>query len=163
MIENINSFRKALFTLFFVMKKTTRLVLCVIFPLTSGGLIYILFRKDSLKMFSWFHKIGLSELISSARVFAPSFVPPDWVIYSLPDALWLFSFTSLILLLWENKLTLNAILWVAATTVIGIFSEIGQALKLVPGTFDSLDLLLLLLASTISFIITFRNRTTKTI
>ncbi len=145
------------------MKKSIRFILCVLLPLTSGGLTYILFRKDSLRMFSWFHKIGLSELISSARVFASSFAPPDWVIYSLPDALWLFSFTSLILLLWENKLTRNAIFWSTAATVIGICSEIGQALKLVPGTFDSLDLLFLLLASTLSFILTFRNRTTKTI
>ncbi|MNL57990.1 hypothetical protein D3C87_1815890 [compost metagenome] len=42
--------------------------------------------------------------------------------------------------------------------IIGIFSELGQLFKCVSGTFDITDLLLILIASALSFLQVFNNQ-----
>lgn len=125
----------------------------VLLPLFIGGLIYVLFRALNLKMFRWFEFIGLSTIVQAARQkvsFASDI--PDWIIFSLPDALWLFAFTNLMLQIWHYKISRQSFVWITLAPAIGIFSELGQAAKLVPGTFDFTDLSLLCIASIIPFI-----------
>ena len=76
---------------------------------------------------------------------------PNWVKYSLPDALWLFSFTYIIINIWNYKINEHSFFWVFSATLIGIFSEIGQLIELIPGTFDKVDLILLLIAAILPF------------
>ena len=124
----------------------------VALPLLLGGLIYILFRAESLKMFTWFEAMGLSDFIKNIRK-ARVFSVPEWVIFSLPDALWLFSFSNIMLILWGYKLSKQSIIWIFAAPIIGLISEFGQAVSVVPGTFDLLDLIFLFFASILPFII----------
>lgn len=111
-----------------------------------GGLIYIFFRTDKLLMFSWFKRLGLSSLISYIRLFSDEFILPEWVIYSLPNALWTYSFMFSFVLLWKNSINLYSHIWFALVFFISVGSEIGQLLKIVPGTFDFIDLFLCLIA-----------------
>jgi len=145
------------------MLKFNRLTLTVIFPLLIGGLTYILFRADSLLMFRWFDNFGLGEIIKTARQSIGHSNLPAWTIFSLPDALWIFSFTSFILIIWQDKFSAQSIPWILIAPIIGLFSEIGQAFHLVRGTFDLTDLTLILIASFFSFIITIKKIKTQTI
>ena len=116
------------------MQTHQRLTLTVIFPLLIGGLIYILFRADSLLMFRWFDNLGLGKTIIALRQFNHGqFNLPAWTIFSLPDALWIFSFTNFMLITWRDKFSGQSVLWIFIAPTIGVLSEIGQAFHFVRG------------------------------
>ncbi len=52
--------------------------------LLLGGLVYISFRQDTLKMFNWFDSINLSAVISELRLYTLplSDYLPKWFLYS---------------------------------------------------------------------------------
>ena len=110
--------------------------------LLLGGLVYISFRQDTLKMFNWFDLINLSEAILGLRSYTLALADflPNWFLYSVPDGLWLFSYISILLVVWDNKISKHNIHWLLLVPTIAIVSEIGQLLGIVPGTFDILDL-----------------------
>lgn len=134
------------------LRRHNRLTLTVILPLLIGGLIYILFRADSLLMFRWLDTIGLRQVIETARQFIEHSYLPSWTIYSLPDALWVFSFTNFMLIIWHDKFSAQTAFWVFIAPTVGLLSEIGQAFHFIRGTFDPTDLALILIASTIPYI-----------
>jgi hypothetical protein len=122
-------------------------------PIFIGGMIYVLLRSDKLLMFQWFDKMGLARLINEWR--GNTYVKhgyPDWLVYNLPDALWVFAFTNFMLIVWKNKLTIHSIAWILLAPLSGIISEVGQALHLVSGTFDIIDLTFILVASVAPFL-----------
>ncbi len=116
--------------------------------LLVGSLIYILYRPGNLLVFEWSSFVGLEEVVlalqESSVVLA--FDPPGWVLYSLPDMLWVVSFGHAIYaVLTGADVGLKAFL--GAATIIGTMalgSEVGQAFGVVPGTFDWWDMLLYL-------------------
>ena len=87
-----------------------------VLTLIIGGLIYILFRTDSLVMFKWFAALSLDKPIEYLRdsTLTVKNHLPDWFLFSLPDGLWIFSY---------------------------ITFELGQLFNIVPGTFDAIDLI----------------------
>ncbi|MFV8364763.1 hypothetical protein [Flavobacterium sp. XS1P27] len=122
-------------------------------PVFLGGIIYLTYRVDTLLMFNWFKWIGFTDLVIFLRTNnqLQNLTIPNWVKFSLPDALWLFSFTYIILLIWDFKITRHSVLWILLTPTVGFFSEIGQLIGIIPGTFDKVDLLLLLLSTVLPF------------
>jgi|SRR5690554_48677 len=132
-------------------------------PTFLGGLIYLVYRNDSLEMFNWFEQINLGSFVNFLRTneFLQNLSLPAWVKYSLPNALWLFSFTYLLLLIWNFKINKQSILWVFIAPVIGVAFEVGQFFKLVSGTFDINDLFLLTLAAILPFSLMLNLKTTK--
>ena len=64
--------------------------------LSVGCMIYILFRQDSLLMFTCFDKLQIMGLIQHIRNTGTEYSVFDWVKNSLPDGLWLFSYKILI-------------------------------------------------------------------
>lgn len=122
-------------------------------PVFLGGLIYLTYRANTLLMFNWLKFIGFTELVNFLRTNnqLQNLTIPNWVKFSLPDALWLYSFTYTILLLWDFKITRQSVLWIFLAPTVGIFSEMGQLIGIIPGTFDSSDLLLLLLSASLPF------------
>ena len=125
-----------------------------ILPLIIGGLIYLTYRTDTLKMFGWFEYIGLSNTVDLFRSnqFLQSLTVPNWIKFSLPDALWLFSFNYILLTLWDFNVTRQSIFWLILAPTVGLFSEIGQLAGIIPGTFDIVDLVLLSIATIIAFL-----------
>ena len=145
------------------MKK--QIILGCLFSILSGGLIYVLFRQDSLKMFSWFESVNLSNSISEMRLFTIplSIYLPDWFLYSLPDGLWLFSYVSFLLVVWGNVISKHNIHWVILVPLIAIFSELGQLIKVIPGTFDVVDLCSYFLGAVLPILIFANLKTNKPI
>ena len=145
------------------MKK--QIILGCLFSILSGGLIYVLFRQDSLKMFSWFESVNLSNSISEMRLFTLplSIYLPDWFLYSLPDGLWLFSYVSFLLVVWRNIISKYNIHWVLLVPLIAIFSELGQLIKFIPGTFDVVDLCSYFLGAVLPILIFANLKTNKPI
>lgn len=136
------------------MQRPTLVIFHVILPLFVGGLIYISFRSKSLTMFNWFNTIGISGFTNSIRIF---FNPmnnylPSWVFFSLPDGLWVYSFSSSFIIVWDENFKV-ARLWLVIPLLTGCFAEILQLFKIIPGTFDSIDFLICLCASFLSKII----------
>lgn len=131
----------------------TKKIIIGTLPVIVGGLIYLTYRTDTLIMFGWFKKIGLKDTIEFLRSnqLLQSLIIPNWVKFSLPDALWLFSFTYVTLFIWDNKMSKQSIFWIFLAPLIGIFSEAGQLIGIIPGTFDKIDLILLLIAAILPF------------
>lgn len=127
-----------------------------ILSLLTGGLIYILFRASTLKMFGWFNKIGLTYVINTARDFTLNYSGyfPNWFKFSLPDGLWLFSYVCLLHLIWYDKEIKKSLHWTLIVPTIAILSELGQLAKIIPGTFDSVDLIFYIIGTISPFLIT---------
>jgi hypothetical protein len=141
-------------------QKHIRILLTAVTPLIFGGLIYIIYRSETLLMFKYFNKIGLSENIIKLRQVFENIILPSWTIFSLPDALWIFSFTNLMLIIWDYRITIQSIIWILIGPFIGIVLEIGQAFHLIRGTFDIIDLIFIIIASILPFnkFIHFKNK-----
>lgn len=103
-----------------------------------GGMIYVLFRPQHLLMFDWIETIGLTDGINTMRE-RGNILFPEWIIYSLPDGLWIFSYSLCIGSIWEFEIKkcIPALLMLPA---ISVFDEILQSLNMVPGTFDLMDI-----------------------
>lgn len=114
--------------------------------LIIGGLIYILYRSDSLLMFDWFHKLGLSNFIDAIRIDTNKLNLYGWVKNSMPAGLWLFSYMFVIDSIWgkEKNAVYNCFLYVLP--IIAMSSELMQYFKFISGTFDIMDLLSYILA-----------------
>lgn len=132
----------------------TKKIIIGLLPVILGGLIYLTYRTDTLIMFGWFKKIGLADTVAFLRSnqHLQTLTIPSWIKFSLPDALWLFSFNFILLTLWNFNVNRQSAFWLFLAPTIGLFSEIGQLVNIVPGTFDFMDLVLLLLASLIPFL-----------
>ncbi len=126
----------------------------VAIPLIFGGLIYISFRSLSLRMFNWFKLIEIYPITSLIRNIIHPFKSafPPWFYFSLPDALWVYSFSSALLILWKDCFQKGKFM-LFIPLIFGSIVEIAQGLKLFPGTFDSLDLIFTFLALCLSAII----------
>lgn len=123
-----------------------------------GGLIYVLFRSPSILMFEWFDQINLSKYVLELRSHIDSYslILPNWFLYSLPDGLWLFSCVSLLLIIWDNKVSKKNIFWILLLPIIAVSSELAQFMEIIPGTFDILDLIFYI-AGTVLPILFFTN------
>lgn len=119
-----------------------------------GGMIYILWRSDTLTMFSWFNYLGISEVIGKIRIASESFstVLPNWLVYSAPNALWFFSGIVVFDLIW-NQETKMKILWLSLFCLLAVGSEIAQAVGIVEGTFDYQDIILMIIAGLLAFFV----------
>ncbi len=134
-----------------------------LFTLLLGGMVYISFRQDTLKMFRWFDSINLSAVISELRLLTLPLSDhlPNWFLYSLPDGLWICSYLSVLLVVWDNVISKHNIHWLLLVPMIAIFSEIGQLFKIVPGTFDILDLIFYLGGTVLPILIFTNSKTIK--
>lgn len=119
--------------------------------LVSGSMIYICFRPKSLLMFHWAQAAGISGYIylirDTAKPIGRAF--PEWVIGSLPYAMWVLSYMLAQRSIWHHSRSLASCFWILTAPTIAILSEIAQSLKIVPGTFDWIDLLVLAMAAII--------------
>ena len=105
-----------------------------------GGVIYVLYRNTNLRMFSWFKQLGLSSFIAHIRE-NTNLTLPDWVVYSLPDGLWMCSFFFAMQVIWLND---NSRLLLYTTLILPLFivlTEILQYFDVFPGTYDTIDLI----------------------
>jgi len=127
------------------MKQRHQLILSHLLSLSLGGLIYILFRSKNLILFNWIDSFNLPlENIRSSTI-KFGLLLPDWFVFSLPDGLWLYSYLTLTLFIWGNRINTENIIWILLTPFIVIITEFGQLLNLFPGTFDFIDIVFYIL------------------
>ena len=116
--------------------KLKKVILHIALPIFVGSMIYILFREKELLMFNWFNYLKLNFIIDFLRnnFYEYRIYIPKSILFSLPDALWVYSFTMFLSIYLKNKIILS-------TVFIGsIIMEILQ-LWFVAGTFDIYDVI----------------------
>ena len=79
----------------------------------------------------------------------------NWFFFSLPDGLWVYSFTSFMLIVWGLKFSRHSLFWISIGPLLALGSEMGQAFGVVGGTFDPTDLILCLIGSILPVAILF--------
>ena len=113
-----------------------KVILHIALPFFVGSTIYVLFREKTLLMFDWFSYLRLDFIIDFLRnnFYEYRIYIPKSILFSLPDALWVYSFTMFLSIYLKNKIILS-------TVFIGsIITEILQ-LWFVAGTFDIYDVI----------------------
>lgn len=134
-------------------------LLASFFTLIAGITIYLLFRPASLKVFSWLDYLNIDFINSDLRktAFRHHNLFPDWFLYALPDGLWIFSYVSLMLCIWNFRINVSSLFWISIVPLVAIFSELGQLFHMVPGTFDTSDLLFYCLGMVLPLLIIFKK------
>ena len=129
-----------------------------VFPILVGGAIYLVCRPETLLVFSWADNVGLSPFIALAREHLGWLCDeaPSWIIFNLPNGMWAFSLFAVIKVIWGTRAP-EAMFWLLLAFVFTFGLEIGQAISLVPGTFDPADLYAMLTGAIIALIIVRSN------
>lgn len=114
----------------------------VLLPVIAGATIYLSWRSPTLLVFDWLRASGFGGLIAAWRAAVAPFANdfPEWVLFSLPDVLWVYALTFGMMIVWLPTPGWRGGLWVASGGLIACGGEIGQAAGLVAGTYDHLDL-----------------------
>ena len=107
-------------------------------PLLIGGLIYIGFRENSLLMFRWFEALNIINLIELYRNYVNNISLPEYVIYTLPNGLWVFAFLMYIHITIISKIR---ILLLISCIIVSLSFEFLQIFNIIPGTFCWSDFL----------------------
>lgn len=118
---------------------------CSFISLILGMAIYILFRPPELLFFDWVNNTGLYgslESIRSKSVLWNSFLP-DWFIFSLPNGLWAFSYSLLMIFLWSKSTAVIKYFWIGSIPLVVFGFELLQFSGNLPGTFCRHDLIFL--------------------
>ena len=124
----------------------SKFIIHVTIPLLAGGCIYIFFRSPDIKMFEWFNTIGIIEIILNLREVAQSNINLNsWILYSLPDGLLTYSFTSSMIILWRNNDRLGKT-FIYLPLMLSVLSELLQYFEIISGTFDRNDLSVVLIS-----------------
>ncbi len=119
-----------------------------------GGFIYIIFREKKLLMFSWFSSLEIINFVDYLRNNTLHIqLIPDWIKFSLSDGIWVYSLTSLMLIIWYRDTNKLRFIWLFIGPILGLAAEFGQLVKIVPGTYDNIDFLLLLIATILPFVL----------
>jgi hypothetical protein len=79
---------------------------------------------------------------------------PKWIVYSLPGALWLFSFQTAFLLI-TNSATIMKVFWLVLLAFIAFGIESAQMLNITDGVYDYMDNIAYLMATLLSFLLLF--------
>ena len=116
-------------------------ILAGVILLVAGGLIYTLFRPTTLLGFRITDAIGLSPLINNWRTALATQQPAPFIVYCLPNGLWSAAFILIMDRLFAHQPLRQRLCWTAVIPGIGIAAELLQAVGIVPGTFDWLDIL----------------------
>lgn len=117
--------------------------------LSIGGTIYLLFRPSYLLMFDWLRTIHLFGVLDSIRFTNHSI--PEWIEYSLPDGLWVFSYFLFIGCIWDFNID-KCWFFLLILPFVSVLDEMLQFFHLVPGTFDLLDIVAYIVASYIGML-----------
>lgn len=100
-----------------------------------GANIYTDLRGFSHGLFRWVDSVFPMNL----QVFSNSWIDNSFVLYNLPDGLWMLSLFLLIILIWEKTSKSSVYTWLTIGFSTGILYEVSQHFGKVSGTFDIMD------------------------
>ena len=104
--------------------------------LIIGMAIYLLFRDLNMVLFSFLPK---PHFLAGFLIPVKPSIFSSFLLYNLPDALWFLSGILLLRFVWFDKPKLQNI-YIAYFCGIALILEASQIIKIVPGTFDAMDL-----------------------
>lgn len=78
------------------------------------------------------------------------YMPYNIIRYYLPDALWAFSFTSCLLIIWERKINVK---WMLSIIILSPLFELMQHNNMIKGTGDIFDIIIYYFSFSIALII----------
>jgi len=119
----------------------------VLLPLGIGSSLYILFRVETLLVFSWIDAFGLTPFVREARVAVQgvAHLLPEWLLYHAPGGLWVHAASAAMLLVWRGSADPMRWAWIGAPLGLAVAGEFGQRWSVAPGTYDVWDLVAYLL------------------
>ena len=107
--------------------------------LMFGGYIYLAYRDKSLIMFQWVSSLHLDGAIEYIRRDYRTDCINEWLVYSLPDGLWISSFIIIMYCVWRKAKKKERMTWVLSLPLAALVSEIMQLFGWLIGTFDWVD------------------------
>lgn len=131
----------------------TKIGLFGFLPILFGGFIYVISRTETILFFNWTKSAGIESGIKTIREFFKNHQVSEWVKFNLPDLLWVFGFTSVMIIIWEGYKSRTKIFYISTPFFIGIASELIQFYKHEYGTFDINDIVCYMLGTIMSIII----------
>lgn len=123
------------------------IVILILTSLLSGLLIYFITRSESIYLNQWLNRVEHGSILLGFQGLILNTQVPGWMIYSLPDGLWMLALTMLILLIWDFEINKKSIIWIAFAIAAGILFEISQRFDIASGTFDIVDLIFILVGA----------------
>ena len=132
-----------------------KLIFLSILSILLGGVIYIAFRSSSIILFKWIDYIVLIDPVENLRIVTLPYKEylSEWFLYSLPDGLWMFSYSCIVLVIWKRKITKYSLLWLLSLPMISILFEVLQYYNYFNGTFDIVDIFFFLMGSLLPILI----------
>ena len=108
----------------------------------AGGMLYILFRPGNYVFYRWIDGFGLDALLGRIRSFGMPLLDklPAWFVYSLPNGLWAFAYTTMICSLWAGSRSKWRYAWYATIPLLVFGFELLQLTDLIAGTFCWIDI-----------------------
>ena len=106
------------------------LIINCMFPMLIVLFIYIFFRNKP-----FYHSSNLENTYISNFIIIS--------INSLPDALWIYSLTSLLIQIWYPEKMHN--FFAFSPIILGLLFEVFQYTKIIPGTFCTFDILFMII------------------
>lgn len=110
--------------------------------LCTGLIIYGGWRITVPTIFVSLNDYGIGYMSLRLRNFVDGLgiVPPDWMVYSLPQGLWVFSYTLIIGIIWNGAPKLLQWIWMSTAIILAIGWETLQYLNVLSGSFCWMDL-----------------------
>lgn len=129
----------------------------IAFSLLLGLGIYLGLRSTSSPFYTLAANLGFKSETDAYRIQIQKFQYPDWLVYSLPDGLWMFSFVLFNLTVWDFTINKQSKIWIYGSILMGLSYEILQSIVKGYGVFDWIDLGLMLLAVLVSSLFVSKN------
>lgn len=145
-------------TLRFPYMRSVLKISLAVFVLIVGGFIYVVFRSEDLLMFNWFRSLGLNSFVIKLRDSYSLMSIQNWVRYNMPAGLWLFSYMLIIDSIWEDGNSSTYQFFITILPIAAIVSEAMQFFRILPGTFDVMDLISYILAIFLFLTINYKNK-----
>lgn len=105
-----------------------------------GGMIYVLYRPESLLLFRVTYALGITPLIDMLRSHISRFMLPSFMINSLPAGLWTASYLLMMFVTTKSHTRRFRLMIALPLPLMAIVLEIMQFLGWCPDTFDIYDL-----------------------
>lgn len=119
-------------------------ILLSFIAICAGASVYILFRPAEASFLNWFTFLESGHWLDALRdrSLSLSSLLPKWLLFSLPDGLWAFAFTLLVLSIWSGSNSLLRYFWYLSIPLLVFGFEILQLTGALRGTFCLNDILL---------------------
>ena len=111
-------------------------------PVILGGMIYVLWRPDTIRFLGWFDLIGIDFPLAIIRGYSMLVYAhiPEWIIFSLPNGFWAFSYAFTITFIWWGSDSLAGYMWLGSIPVVSLGYETMQYAGVIQGVFCYQDL-----------------------